>query len=180
MRNVVALLFKARWVGRRYSIERQSSAACTIIQSLVLEIIPFQFLIIQACVKTNCLDIHVDGISMFSFGQRHKNSTQCLAFRNVDFIVHALTHLVVNISCCLLEENEFSLICSLNICFKLFRNLLQNLSHILERNVYFVVCMSCPICRKKRIIKTSRIKKNRKCFNLNNLCTFLQWKELLS
>lgn len=117
---------------------------------------------------------------MFSFGQRHKNSTQCLAFRNVDFIVRALTHLVVNISCCLLEENEFSLICSLNICFKLFRNLLQNLSHILERNVYFVVYMSCPICRKKRIIKTSRIKKNKKCFNLNNLCTFLQWKELLS
>lgn len=118
---------------------------------------------------------------MFSFGQRHKNSTQCAAFRNADFIVRALTHLVVNISCCLLEENEFSLICSLNICFKLFRNLLQNLSHILERNVYFVVCMSCPICRKKRIIKTSRIKKNpRKYFNLNNLCTFLQWKELLS
>lgn len=105
---------------------------------------------------------------------------QCAAFRNADFIVRALTHLVVNISCCLLEENEFSLICSLNICFKLFRNLLQNLSHILERNVYFVVCMSCPICRKKRIIKTSRIKKTRKCFNLNNLCTFLQWKELLS
>lgn len=104
---------------------------------------------------------------------------QCAAFRNADFIVRALTHLVVNISCCLLEENEFSLICSLNICFKLFRNLLQNLSHILERNVYFVVCMSCPICRKKRIIKTDK-KKPRKCFNLNNLCTFLQWKELLS
>lgn len=116
---------------------------------------------------------------MFSFGQRHKNSTQCLAFRNVDFIVRALTHLVVNISCCLLEENEFSLICSLNICFKLFRNLLQNLSHILERNVYFVVCMSCPICRKRRIIKTSRIKKNRKCFNLNNLCTFFAMERAL-
>lgn len=116
---------------------------------------------------------------MFSFGQRHKNSTQCLAFRNADFIVRALTHLVVNISCCLLEENEFSLICSLNICFKLFRNLLQNLSHILERNVYFVVCMSCPICRKRRIIKTSRIKKNRKCFNLNNLCTFFAMERAL-
>lgn len=116
---------------------------------------------------------------MFSFGQRHKNSTQCLAFRNVDFIVRALTHLVVNISCCRLEENEFSLICSLNICFKLFRNLLQNLSHILERNVYFVVCMSCPICRKRRIIKTSRIKKNRKCFNLNNLCTFFAMERAL-
>lgn len=117
---------------------------------------------------------------MFSFGQRHKNSTQCLAFRNVDFIVRALTHLVVNISCCLLEENEFSLICSLNICFKLFRNLLQNLSHILERNVYFVVYMSCPICRKKRIIKTSRIKKKpRKCFNLNNLCTFFAMERAL-
>lgn len=116
---------------------------------------------------------------MFSFGQRHKNCTQCLAFRNVDFIVRALTHLVVNISCCLLEENEFSLICSLNICFKLFRNLLQNLSHILERNVYFVVCMSCPICRKRRIIKTSRIKKTRKCFNLNNLCTFFAMERAL-
>lgn len=117
---------------------------------------------------------------MFSFGQRHKNSTQCLAFRNVDFIVHALTHLVVNISCCLLEENEFSLICSLNICFKLFRNLLQNLSHILERNVYFVVCMSCPICRKKNYQNcTDKKEKNRKCFNLNNLCTFFAMERAL-
>lgn len=77
----------------------------------------------------------------------------------ISLSAHWLILLYINISCCLLEENEFSLICSLNICFKLFRNLLQNLSHILERNVYFVVCMSCPICRKKRIIKTSRIKK---------------------
>lgn len=77
----------------------------------------------------------------------------------ISLSAHWLILLYINISCCLLEENEFSLICSLNICFKLFRNLLQNLSYILERNVYFVVCMSCPICRKKRIIKTSRIKK---------------------
>lgn len=97
----------------------------------------------------------------------------------ISLSAHWLILLYINISCCLLEENEFSLICSLNICFKLFRNLLQNLSHILERNVYFVVCMSCPICRKKRIIKTSRIKKNRKCFNLNNLCTFFAMERAL-
>lgn len=67
--------------------------------------------------------------------------------------------LYINLLCCFLEENKFFLICFLNICFKLFRNLFENLFYILECNVYFVVCMSCLICRKKRIIKILWIKK---------------------